>query len=149
MNLITAVWCNISFCGRRCCKSQDKSERDSKDDEEKRSNSRPEQLNCLQVVSLFCPPPKSTAKEYPLPTSTNPMSLWVLKFNTLYILGYQWSTHHRDAIEAILPAMSQLRIQYQDSGNVDSSQVDASLMVMAATSSKWDVPARKLIMDGI
>jgi hypothetical protein len=113
----------------------------------------------LQLVSLFRPPPKSTAKEYPF-----------VRRQPCVIVGtkIQHSTsschdnnnnqqYHLDAIEAILPAfraaacaISQLRNQYHELGIVDPSQVDASLLVMAATtSSEWDVAARKLIMDGI
>ena len=130
------------------------SQRDSMDDEGKR----PEQLNCgLQLVSLFRPPPTSTAKEYPF-TRRQPCAIVGTKIqHSTSCQDINNQHHHLDAIETILPAfrasafaLSQLRNQYQELGIVDPSQVDASLMVKAATSGdEWDVSARKLIMYGI
>ena len=130
------------------------SQGDSKDDEGKR----PEQLNCgLQLVSLFRPPPTSTAKEYPF-VRRQPCAIVGTKIqHSTSCQDINNQDHHLDAIEIILPAfraaacaLSQLRNQYQELGIVDPSQVDASLMVKAATSrDEWDVSARKLIMYGI
>jgi hypothetical protein len=133
------------------------SQSESKDDDGKR----PEQLNNrgLQLVSLFRPPPMSTAKEYPF-VRRQPCVIVGTKIQNSTSSCQDSNNnqqYHLDAIEAILPAfrtaacaISQLRNQYQELGIVDPSQVDASLLVMAATtSSEWDVAARKLIMDGI
>lgn len=131
------------------------SRRDNKDDQEKR----PEQLNRgLQIVSLFRPPPTSTAKEYPFVRRQPSVIVGTkIQLSTSFcddVINNQ--QYNLDAIKAILPAfraaacaISQLCDQYHELGFVDPSQVDASLLVMSATSSEWNVSARKLILDGI
>ncbi|KAL3822600.1 hypothetical protein ACHAXA_006385 [Cyclostephanos tholiformis] len=114
---------------------------------------RPEQLERLQLVSLFRPPPMSTAEEYPF-----------LRRQPCVVVGTKIQSspsrdndlYHRDAIESILPAfraaasaISQLRDQQNRSGTANTSQIVTSQMAVAARDSGWNAPARRLIMEGI
>ena len=119
---------------------------------EKRGD-RPAQLDRLELVSLFRPPPKSTADEYPFPRR-QPCVVVGTKIQSSPTRDND--VHHRDAIESMLPpfraaaaAISQLRDQYIASGTADTSRVVTSRMTMAAGDSDWDAPARRLIMEGI
>jgi hypothetical protein len=127
---------------------------DKNEPSNKERSDRPEQLDHLQVVSLFRQPPKSTAKEYPFPRR-QPCVVVGTKIQSSP--SYDNDYYHRDAIKSILPAfraaasaISQLRYHYRSSGNANTSQIVASQkMAMAAGDSDWDVPARKLIQEGI
>jgi hypothetical protein len=119
----------------------------------KKRGDRPEQLDRLQLVSLFRPPPKSTADEYPF-LRRQPCVVVGTKIQSS--LSHDNDIHHRDAIESILPpfraaacVISKLRDQKNTSGTADTSQIVASRMMMAAGDSNWDAPARRLIIEGI
>lgn len=127
---------------------------DKNDTSNKEKTDRPEQLDHLQLVSLFRAPPKSTAKEYPFPRR-QPCVVVGTKIQSSP--SYDNDCYHRDAIKSILPAFRaaasailQLRNHYRSLGSADASQtVDSQKMAMAAGDSDWDAPARKLIQEGI
>ncbi len=119
----------------------------------KEKSDRPEQLYRLLVVSLFQPPPKSTAKEYPFPRR-QPCVVVGTKIQSSP--SYDNDHYHRDAIKSVLPAFRaaasailQLRNHHRRLGNTNTSQIVASQMAMAAGDSDWDVYARKLMQEGI
>ncbi|KAL3766808.1 hypothetical protein ACHAW5_009700 [Stephanodiscus triporus] len=119
----------------------------------KKNIDRPKQLDRLQLVSLFQPPPKSTAKKYPF---LRRQPCVVIGTKIQISLSDENDHYHCDAINSVLPAfraaasaISQLRNNHQRFGNANTSQIVASQMTMAAGDSDWDVPARQLIMEGI
>lgn len=135
-------------------KARQKSEGDE-DDGADEEDDRPDMLNRLEVVSLFRPPPKMTAEEFPFPRR-QPCVVVGTKIQT-NSAGTDNSKHHRHTIESILPAfraaasaLSQLRKNHQNSSN---DNVEASQMAMAAASldksTDWDALALDLIKEGM
>lgn len=133
----------------------------SDDDEtvDEAENDRPEQLNRLEVVSLFCPPPKSTADEFPFPRR-QPCVIVGTKIQSSASSTNDQYHHH--AIESVLPAfraaasaISQLRNNHKRcSGSNDNPlPIEASQMAMAAASldknKDWDKPAIELLKEGV
>jgi len=119
---------------------------------------RPEQLNRLEVVSLFRPPPSGTADEFAFPRRQP----CVVVGTKIQSSDSDTNNHHnhRHAIESILPAfraaasaISQLRHNHQSSSIDDVAPIKASPMAVAAASldknTDWDELALKLIQDGI
>jgi hypothetical protein len=115
---------------------------------------RPHQLNRVEVLSLFRPPPPQTADSYPFPRRQP-----VVVVGTKIAIGAdsQNQDYHKLAITSILPAfraaasaISQLHHNHQISM---SSPIEASKMAIAAASIDknvdWDIPALCLIRDGI
>ena len=136
---------------------------DGKDGEEDDGDDdRPAQLNRLEVVSLFRPPPKFTADEQLSFPRRQPCVVVGTKVQSTDSRRNN-DHYHRDAIETILPAsraassaISQLRTKHQqrgDSSSSSSSPIEASQMAMAAASldkhTNWDIPAMELIKEGI
>jgi len=122
-------------------------------EDENQSDDRPNQLNRLEVVSLFVP--ASEPSEYPFPLRRP----CVVVGTKIHVSSSDTSNHHhhRTAIESILPAyraaasaISQLRDNHEKS---DASPIEASQMAMAAASLDkdvdWDTPALELINEGI
>lgn len=119
-------------------------------------NDRPEQINRLEVVSLFRPPPALTREEFPFPRR-QPCVVAGTKIQAVATAANDH--YHRHAIQSILPAfraaasaVSQLRTNYQSSSD-NASSVSASQMAMAAASidksTDWDALAIQMIRDGI
>lgn len=119
-------------------------------------NDRPKQLNRLELLSLFRPPPNSSEEEdFP---RRQPCAVVGTKIQSS-LCETDNQNHHRHAIESVLPAfraaasaISQLRDNHQ-SLNDNASPIQASQMAMAAASldksTDWDEPALKLIEEGI
>ena len=112
-------------------------EQDDGDDDD-----RPAQLNRLEVVSLFRPPPKFTADEQLSFPRRQPCVVVGTKVQSTDSRSNN-DHYHRDAIESILPAfraaasaISQLRTNHQQCGDSGSSSspIEASQMAMAAAS---------------
>jgi len=129
---------------------------------------RPDQLNRLEVVSLFRPPPSGDDDKFPFPRR-QPCVVVGTKIQSSDC-DTDNAHHHRRAIEAVLPAyraaasaISQLRDNHQkissssSSNNDDDdrspSPIEASRMAMAAASldkdADWDTLALKLMQDGM
>ncbi|KAL7548347.1 hypothetical protein ACHAWF_011633 [Thalassiosira exigua] len=130
-----------------------------KEDTKGTDDDRPDQLNRLEIVSLFRPPPRSTSKDFAFPRR-QPCVVAGTKIQTSNC-DTDNSQRHRQAIEAILPAfrasasaISQLRKNHRNSqSDDDSSPIEASQMAMAAASldqeTDWDSLALDLIEKGI
>jgi len=122
-------------------------------DDDNQSDDRPDQLNRLEVVSLFVQ--ASEPSEYPFPLRRP----CVVVGTKIHVSSSDTSNdhHHHTAIESILPAyraaasaISQLRNNHQKS---DASPIEASQMAMAAASLDkdvdWNTSALELINEGI
>lgn len=120
---------------------------------------RPEQLNRLEVVSLFRPPPKATADKFPFPRR-QPCVIVGTKIQASVSASNDHC--HRHAIESVLPAfraaasaISQLRKNHKASSGDDhvSPPIEASQMAMAAASldkgKDWDEPAMELLNNSV
>jgi len=130
---------------------------DDDETEDKAENNRPEQLNRLEVVSLFRPPPKSTADEFPFPRR---QPCVIVGTNIQSSASATNDHYHRHAIESVLPAfraaasaISQLRNNHQSSSDDNARPIEASKMAIAAASldkdKDWDQPAIELLKEGV
>ncbi|KAL7526286.1 hypothetical protein ACHAXR_001409 [Thalassiosira sp. AJA248-18] len=128
------------------------------DDDGAVDEDRPEQLNRLEVVSLFRSPPQGTADEFAF-QRRQPCVVVGTKIQSSDC-DTNNHHHHRHAIESILPAfraaasaISQLRSNHQSSSTDESSPIEASQMAMAAASLDkhidWDKQALNLIKEGM
>ena len=113
----------------------------------------PHQLQRVEVLSLFRPPPSATADEFPF-QRRQPVILVGTKITTK---DSQNEPYHELAIQSVLPAfkaaasaIDQLRSNYQ---NNISSPIQASQMAKAAASidpeKDWTADAIALIQDGL
>ena len=130
---------------------------DNEDAADEADSGRPDSLSRLEVVSLFRPPPKLTAEEFPFPRR-QPCLVVGTKIQSADC-DTNNEHNHRQAIESILPAfraaasaISQLRANYQSSEE-NASHIEASQMAKAAAlldkSIDWDNQALELIEVGI
>ena len=124
--------------------------------EEKRDRP-PAQLERLEVVSLFRPPPALTASEFPFPRR-QPCVVCGTKIGASDQISSSKQQYHQEAIDRLLPAfrasasaVAQLRLNHKN-GN-SSSSLQASQMAMAAASldknTDWDDAALELMRMGI
>jgi hypothetical protein len=117
----------------------------------------PAQLERLEVVSLFRPPPSLTSKEFPFPRRQPCVVVGtkIQKADEIISLNRQY---HRKAIKKVLPAyraaasaIAQLRLNHKNGES--SSSIKASQMAIAAASldkeTDWDEAALNLIRMGI
>ncbi|KAL7445613.1 hypothetical protein ACHAXM_009947 [Skeletonema potamos] len=118
---------------------------------------RPAQLDRLEVVSLFRPPPALTAKDFPFPRR-QPCVIVGTKIGISDQITSSNRQYHREAIKKVLPAyraaasaIAQLRLNHKN--NDSSSPIQASQMTMAAASLDkdidWDNAAFELMKLGI
>lgn len=116
---------------------------------------RPTQLDRLEVVSLFKPPPVLTAKDFPFPRR-QPCVVVGTKIG-LDRMRDSNREHRRDAITKVLPAfraaasaIAQIRLNHKN--GEPTSSIQASKMTMAAASldeTDWDESALDLMRAGI
>jgi len=150
--LVQAVLAAVNAANEIKARQQQQSTTDAIEDDNQ-SGDRPDQLNRLEVVSLFVPAIEQS--EYPFPLRQP----CVVVGTKIHVSSSDTSNdhHHRTAIESILPAfraaasaISQLRNNHQKS---DTTPIEASQMAMAAASLDkdvdWDTPALELINEGI
>ncbi|KAL3801462.1 hypothetical protein ACHAWO_002174 [Cyclotella atomus] len=115
----------------------------------------PHQLEQIEVLSLFRPPPSQTAEEFPF-QRRQPVIVVGTKIDTTTD-NSQNAAYHKRVIQSVLPtfraaasAIAQLRHNYQ---NNISTPIEASQMAKAAASIDpgidWDGPALELIRSGI
>jgi hypothetical protein len=115
----------------------------------------PHQLEQIEVLSLFRPPPPQTAEEFPF-QRRQPVIVVGTKIDTTTD-NSQNAAYHKLVIQSVLPtfraaasAIAQLRHNYQ---NNISTPIEASQMAKAAASIDpgidWDGPALELIRSGI
>ncbi|KAL7508069.1 hypothetical protein ACHAXN_005147 [Cyclotella atomus] len=115
----------------------------------------PHQLEQIEVLSLFRPPPSQTAEEFPF-QRRQPVIVVGTKIDTTTD-NSQNAAYHQLVIQSVLPtfraaasAIAQLRHNYQK--NI-SAPIEASQMAKAAASIDpgidWDGPALELIRSGI
>jgi hypothetical protein len=125
------------------------------DEDSELKEERPDQLDRIEVLSVFRPPPPQTADEFPF-QRRQPVIVVGTKIDTSANSSTNQS-YHRLAIKSILPAyraaasaIAQLRYNHQ---NNISSPIEASQMAKAAasidTNTDWDRPALDLIQAGI
>lgn len=118
---------------------------------------RPEQLDRLEVVSLFRPPPALTAKDFPFPRR-QPCVVLGTKIGASDEIASANQQYHREAIKKVLPAyraaasaIAQLRLNHKSGDS--SSSIQASQMALAAASldkdTDWDEAALNLMRLGI
>lgn len=118
---------------------------------------RPAQLDRLEVVSLFRPPPALTAKDFPF-SRRQPCVVVGTKIGASTQISSSNRQYHREAIKKVLPAyraaasaIAQLRLNHKN--NDSSSPIQASQMTMAAASldkdTDWDNAALELMRLGI
>jgi hypothetical protein len=150
--LVKASLAAVNAANEIKARQQQQSDTEAIEDDDQ-SDDRPDQLNRLEVVSLFVP--ASETSEYPFPLRRP----CVVVGTKIHVSSSDTSNdhHHRTAIESILPAyraaasaISQLRNNHQKS---DASPIEASQMAMAAASldkdTDWDTTALELINEGI
>jgi len=118
---------------------------------------RPAQLDRLEVVSLFRPPPALTANDFPF-ARRQPCVVVGTKIGVSDQITSSNQQYHREALKKVLPAyraaasaIAQLRLNHKNGDS--SSSIQASQMAMAAASldkgTDWDEAALKLIRLGI
>lgn len=124
------------------------------EDASKDLTDRPAQLDRLEVVSLFKPPPALTAKDFPFPRR-QPCVVVGTKIGLDRMRDS--NRYHRDAIMKVLPAfraaasaIAQIRLNHKN--GEPTSSIQASKMAMAAASldeTDWDESALDLMRAGI
>jgi len=118
---------------------------------------RPAQLDRLEVMSLFRPPPALTANDFPF-ARRQPCVVVGTKIGASDQITSSNQQYHREAVKKVLPAyraaasaIAQLRLNHKNGDS--SSSIQASQMAMAAASldkgTDWDEAALKLIRLGI
>mmetsp|Transcript_16061 Transcript_16061/g.24877 ORF Transcript_16061/g.24877 Transcript_16061/m.24877 type:complete len:648 (+) Transcript_16061:166-2109(+) len=118
---------------------------------------RPAQLDRLEVMSLFRPPPALTANDFPF-ARRQPCVVVGTKIGASDQITSSNQQYHREALKKVLPAyraaasaIAQLRLNHKNGDS--SSSIQASQMAMAAASldkgTDWDEAALKLIRLGI
>ena len=124
---------------------------------EDQTTDRPSQLDRLEVLSLFRPPPALTANDFPF-ARRQPYVVVGTKIGASHQITCSNRQCHREAIQKVLPAyraaacaIAQLRLNHKNGD--PSSSIQASQMSSAAASldkdNDWDEAAQTLMRVGI
>eukprot|EP00986_Skeletonema_menzelii_P002473 scaffold670_cov136-Skeletonema_menzelii.AAC.7 len=153
--LVKAVLAAVDAASEIEARQKSDSDSDSENASENQTD-RPAQLDQLEVVSLFRPPPALTVNDFPF-ARRQPCVVVGTKIGASDQITSSNQQYHREAIKKVLPAyraaasaIAQLRLKYNNGDS--SSSIQASQMAMAAASldgTDWDEAAIKLMRLGI